>query len=77
MAVAVGAFATRFRAEGAARTLVGVAVMQLAVGLLIATAPVTAATPDGVARTWIFTAVFTALWLSAAGLFRIAARADR
>ena len=45
MAVAVGWFAAGFRAAGMARTMVGVAIMQAMVGMLIATAPVTANVP--------------------------------
>ena len=41
LAVGVGWFAAGFKAPGMARTMFGVAGMQVAVGLLIATAPVT------------------------------------
>ncbi len=44
MAAAVGGFTAWFRAAGMARTMLGVAVMQLCLGALIATAPVTAST---------------------------------
>ena len=42
MAVGVGWFAAGFHAEGMARAMVGVGAMQVALGSLIATAPVTA-----------------------------------
>lgn len=76
MAPVVGGYAVRFRPAGMARTMLGVAVMQLAWTLAVATAPVTAQVPDGVFRTWLFGGVFTALWLVSAALFRGAARHD-
>ena len=74
MAAGVGAFAARFQAAGVARAMLGVAAMQIAWGLLLATAPVIANTPDGSARALIFNAVFAGLWLAAAACFRAAAR---
>lgn len=76
MAPVVGGYATRFRAAGMARTMLGVAVMQIVWTLAVATAPVTAQVPDGVFRTWLFGGFFTLLWLVSAALFRAAARAD-
>ncbi|HEY7005159.1 MAG TPA: hypothetical protein VH392_01615 [Sphingomicrobium sp.] len=75
MAVAVGWFAAWFRPAGMARTMLGVAVMQLLLGIAIATAPVTAAIPDGPSRALLFSAIFAALWLVSAAFFRTAARA--
>lgn len=74
MAAGVGAFAAGFRSAGVARAMMGVAAMQVAWGLLMATAPVVASTPDGSARALIFNAVFAGLWLAAAGFFHRAAR---
>lgn len=70
MAGAVGGWATRFAAEGMARTMLGVAAMQATFGLAVATAPVTADAPGGVAQVVVYNAVFTALWLGSAILFR-------
>ena len=52
MAVAVGWFAASFRPAGMARTMLGVAIMQAMVGILIATAPVTANVPGESSRLW-------------------------
>ncbi len=75
MAPVVGGYAVRFRPEGMARTMVGVAVMQLVWTLAVATAPMTAQVADGVLKTWLFGGGFTLLWLVSAALFRAAARA--
>lgn len=73
MAAVVGAFAAWFRAAGMARTMAGVAVMQIMLGMLIATAPVTAAVQGGPLKALAFGAVFALLWLAAAACFRAAA----
>ena len=70
LAAGVGAFAAWFRAAGMARTMLGVAVMQMCLGALIATAPITANTPGGAPKTLLFNAFFTALWLISAAFFR-------
>lgn len=75
MAAVVGAFAAGFRPAGMARTMAGVAVMQLLLGLLIATAPVTAAVPGGSLKILAFSGVFALLWLASAACFRAAAKA--
>jgi hypothetical protein len=75
MAPVMGGFAVRFRPEGMARTMMGVAVMQLVWTLAVATAPMTALVSDGVFKTWLFGGSFTLLWLVSAALFRAAARA--
>jgi hypothetical protein len=64
MAVAVGWFAAWFRPAGMARTMLGVAVMQLAVGTLIATAPVTAEVPGETLKALAFSGFFALLWLT-------------
>ncbi|HSX56442.1 MAG TPA: hypothetical protein VLG14_14150 [Sphingomonas sp.] len=76
LAAGVGGYAARFRPDGMARAMVGVAVMQVLLTLLIVTAPVTAEVPDGVFKAWLFGGGFTVLWLVSAALFRAAARAD-
>ena len=75
MAAAVGGLAAWFRAAGMARTMLGVAVMQLCLGALIATAPVTANTPGGAPKVMLFNAFFTALWLISAAFFHTASKA--
>ena len=77
LAGAVGAFAAWFRPAGMARTMVGVAVMQALLGVAIATAPSTAAIPQGPLKALLFNAVFAALWLMSAAFFRAAAKGDR
>jgi hypothetical protein len=74
MAVAVGWFSAAFRPEGMARTMVGIAVMQGLLGLLIATAPSTEAAPRGPTNALAFSGIFALLWLLAGAFFRSAAR---
>lgn len=74
LAAGVGAFAARFAARGMARAMAGVAAMQLALGLLTATAPITATLPEGVAMALFYHGFFAALWLIAATCFWKAAR---
>src|SRR5438067_7554086 len=70
MAAAVGAFSAWFRAAGLARTMLAVAIMQLLLGVAIATAPSTASMPVGSLRILLFSGVFAALWLLSAAFFR-------
>jgi hypothetical protein len=77
LAVAVGWFAAGFRAAGMARTMLGVAVMQAMMGMLIATAPVVANVPGESLRSLLFSGVFAALWLVSGAFFRAAARGER
>jgi hypothetical protein len=77
MAVAVGWFAAWFQPAGMARTMIGVAVMQGLLGVLIATAPSTASMPNGSFRALLFSAVFAAMWLTSATFFRAAAKGDQ
>ena len=77
MAVAVGWFSAGFRPAGMARTMVGVAAMQAAVGALIATAPVTANVPGESVKALVFSGFFAILWLASGAYFRAAAKADR
>ena len=74
MGVAVGWFAAGLRAAGMARTMVGVAVMQAALGGLIATAPVTANVPGESMKALLFSGFFVVLWLSSGAFFRAAAK---
>ena len=69
LAAAVGAFAAWFRPDGMMRAMLGVAVMQIALGSLIATAPITANMPGGAPKVVLFNGFFTALWLVAAAFF--------
>jgi hypothetical protein len=77
MAAAVGGFSAWFRPAGLARTMVGVAVMQALLGIAIATAPSTAAVPDGPLKILLSSTIFAALWLISAAFFRVAAKSDR
>lgn len=74
MAAAVGGFSAWFRPAGMARTMLGVAIMQLLLGLAIATAPSTARIPGGSLKALVFSGFFAALWLISAAFFRAAAR---
>ena len=76
LAALVGGFAAWFRPAGLARTMFGVAIMQMLLGIALATAPVTARMPDGVFKAMLFNGVFSALWLMSAAFFRVAAKRD-
>ena len=77
LAVLVGGFAAWFRAAGMARTMAGVAVLQILQTIAIATAPSTATLPGGAARVMLVGGGFVLLWLASAACFRAAAKADR
>ena len=72
MTVMVGWFSAGFQPNGMARTMLGVAVMQVLNGLLAATAPVTANVPGGSLKALLFNGVFAACWLASSALFRFA-----
>ena len=74
LAVMVGWFSAWFQPAGMARTMIGVAIMQGLLGVLVATAPVTASVPDGSLNALLFSGFFSALWLISAALFLSAAR---
>ena len=74
MAAVVGGFSAWFRPDGMARTMVGVAIMQLLFGAAIATAPSTGNVPDGQFKALLYNSFFAALWLISAALFRAASR---
>lgn len=71
LAVAVSSFAAGFTAAGVARAMLGIAVMTVASGLLMATDP---STPH-VERAMLWTAVLILMWLGSAALFRAAGHA--
>ena len=73
MAVGVGWFAAGLIATGMARTMLGVAVMQAAVGALTATAPIVANVPGESMRALLFSGFFVVLWLVSGAFFRAAA----
>jgi len=73
----VGAFAAWFRPAGMARTMVGVAVMELCVGSLIATAPITQAVPGASLQFMLYSGAFAGLWLISAAFFGASAKVDR
>ena len=75
VAAAVSAFSAEFQPAGLARAMIGVAVMQVLLGIAIATAPSTASA-DGSSRALLFSAGFAAVWLISAAFFRAAAKAD-
>lgn len=77
LAAAVGGFAAWFRPLGMARTMLGVAVMQVLLGSLIATAPSTASMPGGALKALLFSVIFAALWLLSAAFFWTAAKTER
>ncbi len=77
MAAGVGAFVVWFRADGMARTMLGVAVMQLLFGIAVATAPITAATAGGPLKALMFNGTLAVAWLVSAACFRIASRQRR
>jgi len=76
MAALTGGFSAWFQPAGMARTMLGVAIMQALLGALIATAPSTASMPGASLKALLFSAVFAALWLVAAALFRIATKGN-
>jgi hypothetical protein len=77
MAVAVGWFAASFRPAGMALTMLGVAIMQTVVGILIATAPVTANVPGESFKALAFSGFFAMLWLVSGAFLRAAAKGER
>lgn len=77
MAAVLGACAAWFRPEGMARTMLGVAIMQVLLGIAVVTAPATASTPDGSSRALLFSGFLALLWLISAVFFRAASRGVR
>jgi len=75
MAAVVGTTSAWFRPAGMARTMLGIAIMQALLGALLATDPSIANIPGGAFKISLSSGLFVALWLLAAALFRIAAKA--
>lgn len=77
MAAMVGGFSASFRATGLARAMAGVAIMQVLLGIGIATAPSTASLPGGASKALLWCAILALLWLISAAFFRFAAKGAR
>jgi hypothetical protein len=76
MAALVGGFSAWFRPAGMARGMIGVAIMQMLLGIATATAPTTASLPGGALRALLFSGFFAALWLISATFFHLASKSD-
>lgn len=76
MAAGVAGFAASFRPTGMVRGMFGVAMMQVLLGVAIATAPSTSNIPDGAFKVALFSGFYTVLWLMSAMCFRAAAKQD-
>lgn len=76
LAAVVGGYAALFEASGMARAMTGVAGMQVMLGILVATAPVTASHPGLPLKVLLFNGAFALLWLMSAAFFRSAAKSD-
>ena len=71
------AFVARLRPDGMARAMVATVGIQAILGLMVATAPITARVdPVGPKGVLMVTGFFIALWLIAAALFQRSARED-
>jgi hypothetical protein len=78
VAAAALAWAVRFTSAGMARAMVATAGIQAILGLMVATAPITARVePMGPVGVVAVSGFFIALWLIAAALFRRTARGER
>jgi hypothetical protein len=78
VAAAACAFVARLRSEGMARAMLATAGVQALLGLMVATAPITAKVDKmGALGVVIVTAFFCAMWLIAAAFFQHSARLDR
>lgn len=73
-AAGIGAFAAEFRPAGMARAMLGVAMVQMLLAMIIATATPVMREPGASAGVLVLSAFIAALWLGAAALFRAAAR---
>jgi hypothetical protein len=72
------AWAVRFTSEGMARAMVATAGIQAILGLMVATAPITAKVePMGPMGVIAVSGFFIALWLASAALFHRSARGER
>jgi hypothetical protein len=71
------AFVARLRPDGMARAMLATAGVQALLGLMVATAPITARVePMGPSGVLMLTGMFTALWLVSAGLFHRSTRLE-
>jgi len=71
------AFVARLRTDGMARVMLATAGVQTILGLMVATAPITARVePMGPSGVLTVTAFFAALWLISAALFHRSARQE-
>ena len=73
MAAMVGAFSAWLRPAGMARTMFGVAIMQIVLAIAIATAPSTA--NAALSRALLFSDFLAAMWLLSSAFFHISAKA--
>lgn len=76
VAAAACAFVARLKPNAMARAMLATAGVQALLGLMVATAPITARDPMGAGGVAILSAVFTALWLGSAALFHRSARTE-
>ena len=75
VAAAACAFVARLRPDGMARAMLATAGVQALLGLMVATAPVTARVePMGATGVLMLSGLFTALWLVSAALFHRSSR---
>jgi len=77
MAAVIGGFAAWFGPAGMARTMLGVAIMQVLLGIATVTDPATANMTGGYYKASLFSGFFTLLWLISGAFFRAASRAER
>ena len=76
-AAAACAFVARLSPDGMARAMLATAGVQALLGVMVATAPITARVePMGALGVALLSSAFTALWLAAAALFQRSARLD-
>ena len=75
-AAAIGAYAVEFRAKGMARTMLGVAALQILLGVIVSTGPVAAYEPAGPTGLAALNGFFALLWLVSGALFAKAMRAS-
>ena len=77
VAAAACSFVARLRPDGMARAMLATAGVQALLGLMVATAPITARVePMGSTGVLMLTGMFTTLWLLSAALFHRSARLD-
>ena len=78
VAAAACSFVARLRPDGMARAMLATAGVQALLGLMVATAPVTARVePMGPGGVLLLSGLFVALWLAAAALFQWSAHHEQ